>query len=193
MQVTGQLILCIIIIICAPLMACSSVAMSGAQAVYNRQSIQKSINDQYITVQAYQAIHKDPILKEANIAVATQNGEVLLAGQTPTESERQAAERIVKKIPNVEEVYNHIRIAGPSSALKQISDTWITAKVKAKLIASNDLDATQIKVVTENGTVYLMGLLRPSEARAAYDIASETDGVEKVIKMFSYMRISKQG
>jgi osmotically-inducible protein OsmY len=182
----------IILVISLVLQGCSSVAMSGAQAVYNRQSLQKSFSDQYITVQAYRALHRGPSpFKDANISVATLNGEVLLAGQTPSEIQRLRAEFLIRRISNVEDVHNVISIAGPSSALKRASDAWITTKVKAKMIASNDLDATQIKVVTENGTVYLMGLLRPSEARAAIDIASETDGVEKVVKFFSYMRISR--
>lgn len=177
---------------CLVLQGCSSVAVSGAQAVYNRQSLQKTFKDQYITVQARHALHKDPWqFKGANITVAALNGEVLLAGQTPSEFQRLRAEFIIRKIPDVEDVHNEITIAGPLSSLKSISDAWITTKIKAKLIASNDLDATQIKVVTENGTVYLMGTLRPSEASAALEIANETDGVEKVVKFFSYMRISK--
>lgn len=173
------------------LQGCVSTAVSGAQAIYNRQSIQKSINDQYITLQANKAIFAEKSLKGTNISIATLNGEVLLAGQAPTFGQRNQAEALIRKIPNIEELYNKIEIAGPSSALVRMSDAWITTKVKSQLIASNDLDASQIKVVTENGTVYLMGLLRPSEARAAAEIASQTKGVEKVVKIFSYMRISK--
>ena len=172
---------------------CADVAVSGAQAVYNRQSIQNSINDQYITMQAFKALNiNDHRFKDTNIAIATYNNEVLMAGQAPEVWQREQAGKIVAKIPNVQHVYNFVTISNPSSTLQRVSDAWITVKVKAKLIASNDLDATKIKVVTENGTVYLMGILFPDQAEAAVDIASNTGGVEDVVKIFSYLRISKK-
>lgn len=174
------------------LQGCADVAVSGAQAVYNRHSIQKNINDQYTTLQAYHALKKDTrIYDHSNIAIATFNGEVLLAGQTPEIWQRVKAEKLVRQTTEAREVHNLIAIANPSSSLTRMSDVWITTKVKAKLIASEDLDASQIKVVTENGTVYLMGIVSPSEAQAAVILASETDGVHRVVKVFKYMRITK--
>lgn len=182
----------IIICLLACLSGCANVAMTGAQAVYNRHSLQKNLNDQYITMNAYKAMNiDDQRFKNANISISTFHNEVLLAGEAPTKWQKTEAERIVKNIPDVTRVYNLVQIASPSSTLTRFSDTWLTAKVKAKLIASNDVDATQIKVTTENGTVYLMGILPPNEAEAAVDLASNTDGVEKVVKIFSYLKISK--
>lgn len=175
------------------LSGCADMAITGAQAVYNRHSLQKKFNDQYITMQAFKALNiDDDRFKETNISIATFNDEVLLAGQAPRPWQRKEAEKIVKNIPDVKRVYNLIAISNPSSALERIGDTWITTKVKAKLLTSSDVDATQIKVVTENGTVYLMGTLLPSEAEAAVDLARDTDGVESVVKVFSYLRISKR-
>ena len=175
------------------LTSCMDVATSGAQIVYNHHSIQKNLTDQYKTYHAYQALnYKTRDFRNANITIATFNGDVLLAGQTPTEWQKQKAYNIVKTATNADKIYNFINIASPSSALTRMSDTWITTKVKSKLIASNDLDATQIKVITENGTVYLMGILRPAEAEAAVASASETDGVRSVVKIFSYMSISRK-
>lgn len=182
---------CLLLIIC--LSGCANVAVSSAQAVYSRHSIQKNLNDQYLTMRAFKALNiDDDRFKNTNIAISTFNGEILLAGQAPEPWQRIEAEKIVKKIPDVRTTYNLITVANPSSTLKRISDAWITAKVKAKLIASNDIDATQIKVVTENGTVYLMGILPPEDAQTASQLASETAGVEKVVKIFSYLRISKR-
>ncbi|RDI44560.1 BON domain-containing protein [Aquicella lusitana] len=179
------------LIVASFLQGCADVAITGAQAVYNHHSIQKNLNDQYINFQAFNALNKDPRFKSANISVATFNREVLLAGQAPKRWQRMEAERLIKKIPDVKRVYNLVSVSMPSSTLKRISDTWLTAKVKAKLIASNDVDATQIKVVTENGTVFLMGTLLPSQAEAAVDMARTTEGVERVVKIFTYMRLSK--
>jgi osmotically-inducible protein OsmY len=174
------------------LQGCVNVATTGAQAVYNRHSIEKNLSDQVTTMRVHEALtYKTHAFRNANISIATLNGEVLLAGQAPESWQRDKAGEIANQIPNVKKVYNLITVASPSSAMTRVSDTWLTTKVKTKLIASNDVDATQIKVVTENGTVYLMGILKPEDAQAAVDIARETDGVQSVVKIFSYISISK--
>jgi len=174
------------------LQGCVDVATTGAQAIYNRHSITKNVSDQYITLQAYKALYiKTDQFKNTNIAISTYNGEVLLAGQVPLSWQKNKAEQIVKQVPEIKSIYNLVKVKSPSSSLTRISDAWITAKVKAKLMASDDVDATQIKVVTENGTVYLMGVLMPAQATAAVDLASNTDGVQSVVKIFSYMNITK--
>jgi osmotically-inducible protein OsmY len=184
------LFLCLIMFL---LQGCLNVASTGAQAVYNRQSLKKSFNDQYTTMRIYQALnYKTHEFTDANISIATKDGDVLLAGQTPTEWQKEKAGEIAKQVPDVKQVYNLVTVASPSSTLTKMSDVWITAKVKAKLIASDDLDATQVKVVTENGCVYLMGTLKADEAEAAVDLASETEGVQSVVKIFSYVTISKK-
>ena len=181
------------IVLSGVLVNCSSVASTGAGAVYNRHSIQKNLADQYTTMQVYQALYfKTNEFKNTNIAIATYNGELLLAGQVPQNWQKTKAEEIVKQLDSVGTVYNLITVENPSSSLTKISDTWITTKVKAKLLASDDVDASKVKVITENGTVYLMGILQNSEADAAVELASTTDGVQKVVKIFSYMTISKK-
>ena len=174
------------------LQGCANMAVTGAQAVYNHHSLQKSFKDQYITLQAYNTINlEDKRFKDTNIAIATLNGEVLLAGEAPEPWQRAQAEKMVKRIPDVRRVYNLVSIASPSSALTRISDAWITTKVKSRLIASSIVDATQVKVVTENGTVFLMGTLPPEQATAAIEVARTTSGVETVVKLFSYIHITK--
>ena len=174
------------------LSGCVNVATTGAQAVYHHHSIERTIDDQYITFQAYNLLYeKSTQFKDTNISVSTLNNEVLLAGQVSFAWQKKKAEQIVRHIAGVKHVYNSITVEGTASTLVQMSDTWITAKIKAKLIASNDVDASQIKVVTENGTVYLMGVVLPDEAIAATDVASETEGVQKVVRLFSYIKLTK--
>lgn len=180
----------IVILISASLVGCMNVATTGAQAFYNHHSIQKSVGDQMTTLRVYQAMNdKTGDFKDVNVSVTTYNREVLLAGQVPHEWQKARLDNLVKSMPNVKHVYNLVAVSNPSSALTRISDAWLTAKVKAKLIASGDVDATQVKVMTENGTVYLMGILQPEEAQAAVDVASTTDGVLGVVKVFSYIKI----
>ena len=182
-----------LLLISCSLQACVDVAMTGAQVVYNRQSIQKNLNDHYITMQAYKTLNIDSEeFKNANIDITTYNNEILLAGQVPTPTLRMEAEERLKSISDVKHIYNLITIGAPTSTLTKISDAWITAKVKSKFLASNELDASQIKVVTENGVVYLMGILKPEEAQEAVEIASNTDGVASVVKIFTYIQIIKK-
>lgn len=171
---------------------CMDVATTGAQAIYNHQSLKKNFDDQYENFKAYQALYvKTDEFKNANISVSTYNGKLLLAGQVPESWQRRKALKIIKEVSDVKEVYNLITVSSPSSALTRISDSWITTKIKAKLLASTELDATKIKVVTENGTVYLMGIIPVDEAKLATDLASNTDGVQRVVRVFSYLKITK--
>lgn len=170
-----------------------NVATTGAQAIYNHHQIQQSVNDQLIAMQANQAIHvKSTDFVNSNVSIAVLNNEVLLTGQVPTASQKERAGDIVHRISGVQTVYNLLTISSPSSMLTRMSDTWLTTKIKAKLIASNDIDATQIKVVSENGVVYLMGTLPPEAAEAATRLASETDGATNIVRMFSYIYVSKK-
>jgi osmotically-inducible protein OsmY len=172
------------------LTACANVAVSGAQVVYNHKSWEKNINDQYIGMQATHILNH-PRFKDTNISVAALNSDVLISGEAPEEWQKQQAGERIHAIEGVDHVYNMITIASPSSAMTRVSDTWLTAKVKGKIIACKDIDAARIKVVSENGKVFLMGTLLPEEAEAAVDIASNTDGVTSVVKLFSYIKITR--
>ncbi len=168
-------------------------AMTGAQVVYNRHGLSNSIGDQLITLRATQALYLDKAerYKNTTISVATLNKIVVLTGQVPSVELKKAAEATVAQVPNIEKIYNLITISQPSPTLVQMSDSWITAKIKTKLIAANDIDPSQIKVITDNGTVFLIGIIPHEQADIAVDIARTTDGVQKVVKVFSYLVISK--
>ena len=174
------------------LSSCVNATITGAQAFYDRRNIQKNLNDQYIAYRADRSIYIDnKQFKNTHVNVASFNGVVLLAGQVQEPSQRDEIEQLVRKVSGIKELHNVVTVASPTSALTQISDTWITTKVKTKLIAMNDIDPSQIKVVTEDGTVYLMGIVPPDQADIAVDIARTTDGVQRVVKIFDYVRISK--
>ena len=129
--------------------------------------------------------------QDTNVAVASFNGVVLLAGQVKSRTQATEIQQNVKQIDGVNEIHNLITVSAPTSSMTRISDAWITAKIKTKLIAAKEIDPSEIKVVTENGTVYLMGTVRPSQAEDAIYLARTTDGVQQVVKMFSYIKISK--
>jgi osmotically-inducible protein OsmY len=183
----------IMLILLATIISCMNVATTSAQLVYNRHSIEKNLYDQYLTMQAYQTLYVDRHnFNNTNIVITTYNGEMLLIGQAPSLSQKQQAEVMVKRNSNIKKIYNLVEIRSPSSYLIRMSDSWITTKIKSKLIASSDVDATKVKVVTENGVVYLLGTLESDQANAAVKIARQTGGVRQVVKIFSYVKISKR-
>ena len=84
-------------------------------------------------------------------------------------------------------IYNELEIAAPSSAMTRTSDTWITSKVKSFMLASPDIQGNRVKVVTENGVVYLMGLATREEAERVAAEAASTSGVQRVVKLFELL------
>lgn len=174
------------------LFGCAAVAVGGAAAagtatVVDRRTTGTQVEDQTIEVKAYRALNADTELKEqAHLNVTSYNTVVLLSGETPTDALRQKAVEILKSVDKVTHVYNELTIAAPSSLVSRSSDSYITTKVKTKLFANKDVSGLEIKVVTEKGIVYLMGLVTKAEATIATDIARQTGGVQKVVKLFQY-------
>ena len=122
--------------------------------------------------------------QDAHISVVSYNGYVLIAGQVNTEQLKARATEVVRKVHGVRRIYNELEVAAPSSAMTRTSDTWITTKVKSWLLGSTDSEGTRVKVVTENGVVYLMGLATRAEAQRASDKAAGISGVQRVVRLF---------
>ena len=143
------------------------------------------VEDQSIELKAAKVIHDDPELKDqTNINVTSYNQVVLLTGQSPTASLRKKAVDLVSTIEKVRKVHDEIVISAPTSIMSRTNDTVLTTKVKTKLFANDDLNATHIKVVSEGGVVYLLGIVPEEDATLAAEIASTTGGVQKVVKLF---------
>lgn len=128
-----------------------------------------------------------PQLEAAHVNVHAYNGVVLLTGEVPTADLRTIAGDTARKYRGVRQVHNELQIRNPTSYLSRVNDGWLTTKVKSKLIASKEVKAGDIKVITENSVVYLMGIVPQSEAARAASIASTTSGVRKVVKVFEYL------
>lgn len=167
-------------------------AAAGAAAiavVYDHRPIESTIEDNKLANKIVETLHQIPALKnECHIDVTVFNNIVLLTGEAPKPEWREEAGRIANETPNVKKVYNQITIQGPTSSLTRTSDSWITTKVKSQMLATEELktNSSSIKVVTENGVVYLMGTVTRQQADTAVDIARQVSGVQKVIKVFQY-------
>lgn len=126
-------------------------------------------------------------LASAHIVVVSFNGNVLLAGQVPNDSLRTQAENIVRSVQHVRNVYNALEISGNSSALARTNDAWLTTKVKSRLYVDSGTPAARTKVVTEDGVVYLMGLLTHQEADHVVKEVQKVGGVQKIVKIIEYI------
>ncbi|MFW5425786.1 MAG: BON domain-containing protein [Methylophagaceae bacterium] len=162
-------------------------AATGASVAADRRTTGTVIDDQGIEFKASHAIFTNKeIYDQSHLNVTSYNGLVLITGETPTESLKQQVESIVKGLPKVRRVFNEIIIAAPSALPSRSSDTWITSKIKAKLTAEKGVNPLNIKVVTEHGIVYLMGLISHAEADQAVLVITKSAGVQRVVKLFEY-------
>jgi osmotically-inducible protein OsmY len=163
-------------------------ATAGGAVVYDNRGMNTIWEDNNISYQAQIRINCDPKLKhQTNISVATFDHVVLLVGEAPTEELRTYAENLVKQVPNIKRICNQITIGEPILTSTHSSDTWITTKVRSEMLTQKGLKSTQMKVVTENGVVYLMGLTTPSQGRLAAETARKVAGVRKVVEVFEYV------
>lgn len=141
------------------------------------------------TVAGVNIMKADPAFREvARVKVVSYNGIVLLVGQVPDENLRQQAEQVVNDINQVRKVYNELEIGEHAGIRIQSNDSWITTKIKASMATAEYITADQIKVNTERGTVFLMGLVSPQAAQEAVEIARDTRGVQKIVKVFEYIQ-----
>ena len=127
-----------------------------------------------------------PELERAHINISSYNRVVLLTGQVPSPEARSLAAKIANSYRGVRLVHNDIRVRGPTSFIARTNDAWLSAKVKTKLMAHEEIKSSSIKVVTENGVVYLMGLISREKGKIAIQIASETGGAVRVVSALEY-------
>jgi osmotically-inducible protein OsmY len=170
---------------------CAAVAVGGAavgtSVALDRRTAGVYVGDEEIELRAMARLREAFPQKTDNISTTSYNRQVLLTGQVPDEAIRSRASEVVKGIPDVRTVFNELSISGVTSLTSDANDVSITSKVKTRLIRDDRVPGVKIKVVTEAGVVYLMGLVTKAEADAAAEIARTTAGVTKVVTLFEYI------
>jgi osmotically-inducible protein OsmY len=161
---------------------------ASAVAAQDRRTPGTFIDDELIELKVLAAILDDERMSsQTHINATSVNGLVLLTGEAPGESLRTRITEIARGITKVRAVQNEIALEAPSTLIARASDTVVTGKVKAALLQDRELNAVQVKVVTEGGIVYLMGLLKPDEADRATEISRRVAGVQRVVKVMEYI------
>jgi len=184
--------LIILFCICIPLCGCVASALvvgatAGGAVVYDKRSFKTINNDRHATEIAQTLIdHNRKLKKHSHITVATFNHIMLLVGQAQTAELRDLAYNLVSNTKNVQRIYNEISIGPSTSFMRRTNDTWLTTKIKTSMLTEKGLNSTQIKVVTENKVVYLLGLVSRKQAALATNVARRVSGVKKVVQVFQY-------
>ncbi|HPU52145.1 MAG TPA: BON domain-containing protein [Burkholderiaceae bacterium] len=169
---------------CVPL-AVTGVAV-GAMAAADRRTLGAQTDDQAIELKALGQV-RDSVANAGGVSITSYNRKVLLTGQVADEDTKAKVERIVAALPNVRGVQNELQISGRVGLGTSTNDAALTARVKTALIEDRGIDAQAVKVVTEAGVVYLMGMVRRTEGDQAARVASRVSGVTRVVTVFEYI------
>jgi osmotically-inducible protein OsmY len=160
--------------------------MGGLVAMHDARTVKGRFQDRGIEKAARRAISRDPQLqKNVDINITSFNGAVLMTGQAKTKALKKRAASLVAGIGNVARVHDEVAVV-PRLDNSWSSDSYMTARVKARLFF-RDFDGTRVKVVSESGNVYLMGLLSRAESDDVIAMVADVDGIRSVTRVFEYV------
>lgn len=162
-------------------------AATGVAVSMDRRTASTVIGDQEIELRAFKRLRENFPDDRVKVSTTSFNRQVLLTGQVPDETTRSKVEAIVRPIPDVRTVFNETVISPQISLTAKGTDASLTAQVKARMLQDKRVPAIHVKVVSEMGVVYLMGLVTRAEGNAATEVASLTSGVARVVKLFEYI------
>jgi len=180
-----------IVLMSTLIQGCVAVVAGGAATsvlvAQDRRTTGTIVEDKTIALKAHNVItnltNRDPAV---HVTPVSYNGRILLVGQAPSRQVRADIEEGIRTIHKVNHVHNEITVGEPTSLKTRSIDSWITTKIKSEMALTKEIQAGHIKVVTENGVVYLLGIIKSHEDNIAVDIARHTKGVQKVVKIFEY-------
>ncbi|MBK6659662.1 MAG: BON domain-containing protein [Proteobacteria bacterium] len=178
-------------LVAASLSGCIGVvlggAAGGASVVNDPRTAGSLVEDESIELKAGNLLRGDKELASRPISMSPVTTRLSWCpAKAPTEDMRTRVFDLVKGIEKVRTAHNEVTISAPSPVSSRTTDSWLTTSVKAKIVGAKELNAIKIKVVTEAGTVYLLGLVKQDEGDLAAQLASQTAGVQRVVKLFEY-------
>ncbi|WP_277041320.1 BON domain-containing protein [Caballeronia mineralivorans] len=159
----------------------------GTLVATDRRTLGAQTEDREIQVKAKSRIGES-LPDQAHVSVTVFNRRVLLTGEVPSDQWKQKAEEVVRNINNVNSIVNELAIQGASSLSSRTNDAYLESRVKGAMVGEKDMRANYYKVVSERGTVYLMGLVTREEGTAGANVAAQVPGVEQVVKVFQYIK-----
>ena len=169
---------------CLPLVV--GGAVMGGMVATDRRTSGTYVEDEGIEIKAAARI-RERLGERVHVNVTSYNRQVLLTGEAPTAEDKQLVEQVVAQVENVRNTVNEISILGNSTLTQRSSDAVVTGRVKAKLLDARDLLSNSFKIVTERGTVYLMGRVTQREANRATEIITATQGVQRLVRVLEVL------
>ncbi|MDB5858771.1 MAG: hypothetical protein JWQ76_2460, partial [Ramlibacter sp.] len=170
---------------CAPLII-GGAAIGTAMMATDRRTSGAQIDDEAIELRSVQRL-REALGDRSHFNVTSYNRQMLLTGEVPSEAARQLAEQVVGRVDNVRGIVNELAVMPATSLTQRSSDTLVTGQIRASYVDAADLQSNAFKVVTERGTVYLMGRVTQREADRGTQIARQVSGVSKVVRMFEIL------
>lgn len=170
---------------CAPVIVAGGA--TAAVAATDRRSVGTQLDDENIELTARRKINDDNRLgDDVHVNITCFNGTMLLTGEATTAGQRDIVVSLAGVLQGVKRVVNEIVVTEPTAFASRTNDSWITGRVKAGLLADEKIPGSKVKVVTENGAVYLMGLVTQKEGELAAEATRAVNGVKRVVKLFEY-------
>ena len=169
---------------CAAVMLGGAAAGAGYIVGEDRRPVNVMTADEGIELRAASRVREK--YPNAHVNVTSYNRLVLITGEAASDADKAEIDRIVRSVDGVRGTFNELQIAGNSTLGARANDSYVTSKVKARFVDGRKFNPVHVKVVTEAGTVYLMGLVKQQEATAATDLARTTSGVQRVVRLFEY-------
>jgi len=161
------------------------IAVTSVDIAKDDRTFGTLIDDNVIEANIFKDIVTDPALDgNTHINSTVVNGVVLLTGEVASNEQKFRAAQIANAYQGVDQVVNQLEVLGKTSMTSRTNDTLITAKVKTEFIRDKGIDSSDIKVVTERGIVYLLGIVTPAEGEAAVNLAKQVGGVVRIVKIF---------
>jgi osmotically-inducible protein OsmY len=170
---------------CAPLVI-GGAAATGVMVAEDRRTVGIMTEDQTIESRVSNRIGEN-LKGNIHVNVTSFNRMVLLTGEVPDAASKERAAQVARAVENVRSVYNELFVMPVTPMSSRTNDTIITSKVKGRFVDASKFSPVHVKVVTENGVVYLMGLVKKQEAADATDVTRTTSGVLKVVRLFEYI------
>lgn len=185
---TGFMAVAALVMLNSCAVVATGAAAVGISSVTDPRTIGSQLDDQTIEMKANAKLGNDEQLGDYRLRVVSYDQQVLLIGQVPNDGMRQRAEEVIADTNGIERIFNQVRVSSQAGLSVQSNDAWITSQVKLKLAANEQVSASDIKVVTENSEVFLLGIVGRESAEIAVNIARNVKGVSRVVKAFKAPR-----
>lgn len=169
---------------------CVPLVLGGAAAVVtvaeDRRSAGIFVDDEGMETQALLRV-KSRFGGQVHVNITSYNRQLLISGEAVTEDVKRGVEEEVSTVKGIKRIFNEMSVGPLAGVIGVSNDTRLTTIVKTRFLDANRFQSNHVKVVTEASVVYLLGIVKRSEAEAATQLASTTRGVSKVVRLFEYL------